>query len=82
MPDGSSREILIKALLAEVWAGFGNKQGTVRPKEKLTTSRGNKRTNYSLLRAGAKQRDMAIARDVPGSGEAGLKCPYLKLVHF
>lgn len=42
MPDGSNKEILIKGLLAEVWAAWGNKQGIVSPRETNNNWKGQK----------------------------------------
>lgn len=42
MLDGLDKEILVKGLFVEVWAGLGNK-GVVRFKEKLIVGRDKRR---------------------------------------
>lgn len=83
MPGGSNKEILIKGLLAEVWAAWGSKQGIVSPKRKwqqLEGTKGEGRACWEL----APGCTMAIAYGhwVLGGGGAGLTCPSLKLVPF
>lgn len=66
MPDGSDKEILVKGLLVEVWAGLGNK-GVVRPKEKLIAGR-DKRRKQSSLQVGATEKAVAVRPEMWCSG--------------